>query len=259
MSNCVLITGGAQRLGAELVRTFAQAGWRVWLHYQNSQQLAQELMQQLNMQGAQVKLVQADLANEAQLVQMMAQTTAEGGLDVLINNASLFNPDAGDDFLLTTAKAQLDVNLIAPMYLGQLLAKNMVEKNQSNACIIHVLDQKVFNLNPDYFSYTLSKLALERAVMLQAQSLAPRVRVCGVAPGLMYVSGPQQPENFEIASRVNLRRMPTDPRDVAKACLFLATTPSITGVSISVDNGQHLVPLQRDVMFAVEDWLKDER
>jgi NAD(P)-dependent dehydrogenase (short-subunit alcohol dehydrogenase family) len=118
--------------------------------------------------------------------------------------------------------------------------------------VIHILDQKVFNLNPDYFSYTVSKLALERSVALQAQSLAPALRVCGVAPGLMFLSGPQTQENFDRASRVNLMRHPIDAAQVAATCLFLAQNPCITGTTVCVDNGQHLVPLARDVMFMSE-------
>jgi len=119
-----------------------------------------------------------------------------------------------------------------------------------------VLDQKVYNLNPDYFSYTVSKLALERAVALQAQSLAPAVRVCGVAPGILFESGPQDHDNFQKAARANLLRRPIDPADVARSCVFLAGTPSVTGSILSVDNGQHLVPLPRDIMFVVDDLLK---
>ena len=118
--------------------------------------------------------------------------------------------------------------------------------------VIHILDQKVFNLNPDYFSYTVSKLALERSVALQAQALAPALRVCGVAPGLMFLSGPQTQENFDRNSRVNLLREPIDPAQVAATCLFLAQNPCITGTTVCVDNGQHLVPLARDVMFLGE-------
>ena len=119
--------------------------------------------------------------------------------------------------------------------------------------IIHLLDQKVFNLNPDFFSYTVSKLALERSVALQAQALAPALRVCGVAPGLMFVSGDQTQENFERSSQVNLMQTAIDPQRVAQSVLFLAENPCITGVTLTVDNGQHLVPLARDVMFAVQD------
>jgi NAD(P)-dependent dehydrogenase (short-subunit alcohol dehydrogenase family) len=122
--------------------------------------------------------------------------------------------------------------------------------------VIHVLDQKVFNLNPDYFSYTLSKLALERAVSLQAQSLAPTLRVNAVAPGLMYLSGPQTQENFNRAASANLLRHPINPADVASSVVFLAGNASITGTTVRVDNGQHLVPLARDVMFVVEELFK---
>jgi NAD(P)-dependent dehydrogenase (short-subunit alcohol dehydrogenase family) len=110
------------------------------------------------------------------------------------------------------------------------------------------LDQKVFNLNPDYFSYTLSKLALHQAVSLQAQALAPVLRVNAVAPGLLYLSGPQTDENFQAAGRVNLLREPINPEHVAQSVLFLAQNPGITGASLPVDHGQHLVPMARDVM-----------
>ena len=102
----------------------------------------------------------------------------------------------------------------------------------------------------------MSKLALERAVALQAQSLAPAVRVCGVAPGILYQSGPQGEANFQQAARANPMRRPIDPADVARACVFLAGTPSVTGTTLSVDNGQHLVPLPRDIMFVVDELLK---
>lgn len=257
MAKRILITGGTQRLGAELVRAFSSAGHEVWCHFQHSKNQARALKASLAEQGITLHLISADLGQASEMQTMMDSIEREGGaLDVVVNNASMFVPDEGRDFLVETARLQLDVNLIAPMFLGQLLARQQAKGSGGEACVIHVLDQKIFNLNPDYFSYTLSKLALERAVELQAQALAPAVRVCGVSPGLMYLSGPQLAENFEIASRINLRRQATDPCDVAKTCVFLAETSSITGTTVRVDNGQHLVPLTRDVMFVVEDWLK---
>jgi NAD(P)-dependent dehydrogenase (short-subunit alcohol dehydrogenase family) len=168
----------------------------------------------------------------------------------------LVEPDSGLDFDPALLRRQMEVNLVAPLLLGRELARQQAQRPERgerlDACLIHVLDQKVFNLNPDYFSYTSTKLALERSVAMQAQALAPSVRVCGVAPGLIYPSGPQSQENFERASGVNLLRRATPPADVAATCLFLAQTGSITGVSVCVDNGQHLVPLARDVMFAAQ-------
>jgi NAD(P)-dependent dehydrogenase (short-subunit alcohol dehydrogenase family) len=249
----VLVTGGAQRLGAEIVRQFAAAGWRVWCHYQRSADAARALQAELRTAGAQVDLVQADLAHSDEVQRMVdhiAQTS--GPLDCLVNNASLFEPDTGAAMDLNGTRQQLEVNLIAPLALASLMAQQAAPKAlPGQRSVVNILDQKVFNLNPDYFSYTVSKLALERSVALQAQALAP-LRVCGVAPGLMFLSGPQTQENFDRASRVNLLREPIDPAQVAATCLFLAQNPCITGTTVCVDNGQHLVPLARDVMFLAD-------
>lgn len=257
MPDSVLITGGAQRLGRELVLAFARAGWHVWCHYGHSADAAQALQADLRAQGLAVEVIGADLSQEAQVLSMVAQITQQRGpLRALVNNASLFEPDTGLDFDPALLRQQMEVNLVAPLLLGRELARQQTQRSDpvdgQDACLIHVLDQKVFNLNPDYFSYTTTKLALERSVDLQAQALAPGVRVCGVAPGLIYPSGPQSQDNFDRASRVNLLRRATPPADVAATCLFLAQTRSITGVTVCVDSGQHLVPLARDVMFAAQ-------
>ena len=250
----VLITGGAQRLGAMLCRSFASAGWSVWCHYHRSGAAAESLRTNLAQQGLMIHTVQADLAIEAQRQLMMDQIVAQTSpLHCLVNNASSFEPDSARDFDVDAARQQLEVNLLAPMALTAAMARSIPARDRSGErSVIHVLDQKVFNLNPDYFSYTTSKLALERLVALQAQALAPQLRVCGVAPGLMFVSGPQSQANFDKASKINQLRRPINPAQVAASCLFLATNPCITGVTLTVDNGQHLLPLPRDVMFVVE-------
>lgn len=258
MVDRVLVTGGAQRLGAELVRAFARAGWEVWCHHHHSVEQAGSLRAALRQQGLSVELVRADLARQDEVLAMVHEIEQRAGpLRAVINNASRFEPDTGAAFDPDLARSLLEVNLITPMLLGRELARQHAEGAAADACVVHVLDQKVYNLNPDYFSYTASKLALERMVALQAQALAPRVRVCGVAPGLMYLSGPQATDNFERASRINLLRKPIDPADVAQTCLFLAGNASVTGTTLCVDNGQHLVPLDRDVMFVVDELFKE--
>lgn len=254
----VLVTGGARRLGALLCRQFAQAGWQVWCHYQHAEAPAQALCAELRQLGVQAHPIQADLADADARRRLMATITEQTGpLHALVNNASSFEPDSAAAMDEAGARSQLEVNLLAPLALAGLMAQSLAQTPPTGEpaglrSVIHVLDQKVFNLNPDYFSYTVSKLALERAVALQAQALAPALRVCGVAPGLMFLSGPQSQANFDRACRVNLLRHATDPAQVAASCLFLADNPCITGVTITVDNGQHLVPLPRDVMFVVD-------
>ena len=254
-----LITGGATRLGRETALAFAQAGWGVACHYRHSQKAAQDLCALIRAQGGSATAVQGDLEDEVSCRQLFDATIRVTGSDLLcvVNNASLFEPDDARAMDEAQALQQLQVNLMAPLRFSRWLAQ-MHEANpppaqpSGSASVIHVLDQKVFNLNPDYFSYTLSKLALERAVSLQAQALAPTLRVNAVAPGLMYLSGPQSQDNFDKASQANLMRRPLNPRHVADCVVFLAGNAGITGTTLRVDNGQHLVPSPRDIMFVTE-------
>jgi NAD(P)-dependent dehydrogenase (short-subunit alcohol dehydrogenase family) len=269
MQPWVLITGGAKRLGRATCLGFAASGWNVACHFNASAKDCDDLEKEIANQYPHVKFLglKAQLASNTEveaLFQTLTQTTGEDLLCV-VNNASLFEPDTADAFDQEQALEQLRVNLLAPMRLGQLMAALHSKANGSHnrpsnmtPSLVHILDQKVFNLNPDYFSYTLSKLALERAVSLQAQGLAPTVRVNAVAPGLMYPSGPQSQSNFDKAASVNLLHRPIDPEHVVQCILFLAQNPALTGTTLRADNGQHLVPLERDVMNVVDQLLKGQ-
>ena len=258
MGSWALITGGSVRLGRDIALAFARAGWHVACHYNRSAAEAEQLCAEVRALGQQAIRVQGELADEASCQRIFETTIATTGqaLHCVVNNASLFVPDEGTDFDDAQALEQVKVNLMAPMRFGKWMAQLHAHAESPQPSLIHVLDQKVFNLNPDYFSYTLSKLALERAVSLQAQALAPTLRVNAVAPGLMFLSGPQTQDNFDRAARANLLRQPIRSSDVADSVVFLAQNPSITGTTLRVDNGQHLVPLARDVMFVVDELFK---
>ena len=119
--------------------------------------------------------------------------------------------------------------------------------------MVNLLDQKLWNPNPDYLSYTLSKAALEAANTLLAQALAPRVRVCGVAPGVTLPSGPMSGDEFDAAHRLTPLQRSSTPHDIARAVRFLLESPAITGTTLLVDGGQHLQAQPRDVMFLARE------
>lgn len=257
-----LVTGAAQRLGREIALALARQGWHVAVHYHRSADAARRTVAELQALGVRALAVAQALDEPGAADRLLAGVRAATGAvpHCVVNNASTFEPDAGTDVTEDLLLRQLRVNTVVPVLLGRALwaalgdAADTAHDAAAGAhSVIHVLDQKVHNLNPDYFSYTISKLALERTVALQAQALAPRVRVCGVSPGLIYVSGPQSEANFQRARRVNLLRAPIDPARVADTVAFLAANPGLDGAVVPVDNGQHLVPLARDVMFVVED------
>ena len=129
--------------------------------------------------------------------------------------------------------------------------KNKTEKiaEDSLPSVIQLLDQKLINLNPDYLSYTLSKAALLSSVEMLALDFAPLLRVVGLAPGISLPSGDQTEEGFAKAHQMTPLQRSSKPNDVAKAAVFLAQANAITGTTLYVDGGQHLLPSTRDVMF----------
>lgn len=253
----VLVTGAARRLGREISLQFARGGWDVAAHYHRSEAEAQSLAAEIGALGGACHPVAADLARADVAAQLLDAVQAAAGRlpHCLVNSAALFAHDDAWDATPSSLQAHFEVNARAPLLLANALARRVRAGGQEAGgaySVVHVLDQKVHNLNPDYFSYTLSKLTLAGGVALQAQALAPWVRVCGVSPGLLYLSGPQTQSNFAAASRVNLLRRPVEPADVARCALFIAGNRSLNGTTLQADNGQHLVALDRDVMFAVE-------
>ena len=244
----VLITGAAKRIGRHIALHMARQGWDVALHYGRSEAEALQLAEEIRALGRRALTLQADLADEqAARALVPAAMQAFGRLDGIVNNASLFAEDSAADFSYERFQRHLLANTGAPVLLAQCL--HAVLKQGEQACVINLLDQKLWNLNPDFLSYTLSKAALQCATTVLAQALAPKLRVAGVAPGITMVSGHQSQDDFEQAHRVTPLGRSSTPDDIARAVCFIADSPAITGTTLLVDGGQHLLPLQRDVMF----------
>jgi NAD(P)-dependent dehydrogenase (short-subunit alcohol dehydrogenase family) len=244
----VLVTGGAKRIGQSICMAFAKAGWNVAVHYGTSREAALATVATLQQAGVQAAALQADLADAAQTAALAGQAAhALGRLDAVVNNASLFELDVAADFSYDKLIAHMRPNLAAPIVLARELYRLLAHDAQG--VVINLLDQKLYNYNPDFLSYTLSKAGLQAATTMLAQALAPKVRVVGVAPGITLVSGDQTQSGFDAAHTATPLGKSSTPEDVARTCVFAAQSPAITGTTIVVDGGQHLVPLQRDVMF----------
>lgn len=243
----VLVTGAAKRVGAVIARKLAGEGWGVFVHYRASRAEADVIAQSIIATGGRAEIVQADLADPAAAAAMADKLAARGDWVGLVNNAASFVYDSIDDFAYAQAEAQLRLNLLAPVYLARRLKEALAPG--ANGFVINIADQKVLNPNPDYLSYTLSKLALAHATGALAMALAPRVRVNCIAAGLMLPSAGQSPEQFARVHNQTLTGRGARAEDLAEAAAYFARAENVTGALLAVDGGQHLAPSARDVMF----------
>ncbi|MBP0600701.1 SDR family oxidoreductase [Herbaspirillum sp. LeCh32-8] len=245
-----LVTGAARRIGRHIALALARAGWDVAVHYNRSRDEADEVVREIEALGRRALAVRAELGNEDEVRGLLAQTAPLGRVSCIVNNASLFDFDDAASFGNDRLQLHMAANVGAPVLLAQALYE--ATPADSQAVVVNLLDQKLYNPNPDYLSYTLSKAALHSATTLLAQALAPRVRVVGVAPGLTMVSGDQTNEQFGRAHQVTPLGKSSTPDDVAAAVCYVASAQAVTGTTLLVDGGQHLLPLSRDVMFVAK-------
>ncbi len=191
---------------------------------------------------------QADLADEPATRALVPQVLAQmGRLDAVVNSAALFEHDSSASFSYASVQRHLLANTAAPIVLAQALAEHLAaSQGGRTGCIVNMLDQKLWNQNPDFVSYTLSKAALEAANTMLAMALAPRVRVVGVAPGLTLTSHMLSDAQFAALHQLSPLGHSSTPEDVCSAVLFALTNASITGTTLLVDGGQHLMKFERD-------------
>ena len=241
----VLVTGGARRLGRAIALDLAAAGWQVAVHFRGSDAQARETSAACAAH-APSDVFQADLADEPQVRALVPAVVQRfGRLDAVVNNASRFEHDDARSFTAATLAAHMAANTAAPVVLAQALAAHL-EQRDGQGAVVNLLDQKLWNPNPDFLSYTLSKAALEAATTLLAQGLAPRLRVVGVAPGLTLTSHLLPQEKFEQLHKLSPLGRSSTPEDVAHAVRFALENGSITGTTLLVDGGQHLMKFDRD-------------
>jgi NAD(P)-dependent dehydrogenase (short-subunit alcohol dehydrogenase family) len=241
-----IVTGGGRRIGAAICRALAADGWHLLIHCGSSAAEAEALAEELG----NASCVAADLAHPASAETIVAALAGLPPAKLLVNNASRFAHDSADDFDAVGWDAHLDINLRAPALLSRAFARQAGK----GGLIVNLLDAKLAAPNPDFFSYTISKIGLAGLTELLARAWAGRgIRVCGIAPSVTLVSGRQTRENFDAVHRLNALGRGVDVDQVVAALRFIIATPTLTGQTITLDGGQRFLALPHDVQFLERD------
>ena len=247
-----LVTGSGRRLGRAMACALAERGWSVAIHYNSSQQGADETLRAVREAGGDGAMVQADLSSEAD-VEGLVDRAVEGlggPLGLLINNASTFEADTLKDHSRQDWDYHMQVNLRAPVRLTQAFAAQCAPDSQG--LVVNMIDQRVLKLNPNFFSYTLSKSALYTATTTMAQALAPNIRVNGIGPGPTMRNARQSEQDFRAQKQATLTEQGSPPGEIIRALLDLIDAQAVTGQMIAVDGGQHLIWQTPDIMDITE-------
>lgn len=247
----VLVTGGATRIGAAIVRRFAAAGWHVVIHYRASSAAAEALAAEL----PSAETIGFDLLDdEAAVAAVTGLAGRLPGWRCLVNSASVFDYDSVTALDPATNREAMQVNALAPARLAQTFL-GVTAGCAGVRSVIHVTDMKIENTNPDFFSYTMSKHALAATIGMLAKGFAEdgSVRIHGIAPGAILASHDQREEETEVSHRLNLLQRKTGPDEIADAALFLASGALASGQSLFIDSGQHLLDQPRDVIWLARD------
>lgn len=236
-----IVTGGARRIGGAIARALAADGWHVLIHHHSSDaaKLAEEI-------GA--STVRADLADPGAAETIIGALKGLPPAGLLVNSAAGFALDQFEDFTAAQWDRHMAVNARAPALLTQAFAR-VVPEGQG-ALVVNLLDAKLAQPNPDFFTYTVSKMAFAGVTELSARVLAGRgIRVCGIAPSVTLVSGPQTRQNFDAVHRMNALERGVTVEQIVEALRFVIATPTLTGQTIVLDGGQRFLGLPRDVQF----------
>ena len=246
----IIITGAATRIGAAIAKKLSGPNIEIVIHYNKSKSKAEKLKKDLEKKGSKIYLLRADLNKENEVQKILKFSKSKlRYFDCLINNASLFENDKLENFTAKSWDNHLKTNLKAPALLSQGFAKNIRSKNNN---IINIIDQRVFKLTPYFFSYTLSKTGLYTLTKTSAMSLAPSIRVNGIAPGPTIKNQRQTDKHFKKQYLATPLKKQVDVNEICNAVDFFIKNSSITGQVLAIDSGQNLNWQTPDIMGGKE-------
>ncbi|WP_340694067.1 SDR family oxidoreductase [Hyphomonas sp.] len=236
-----LVTGAGARLGKAMAEALGQDGWAVAIHYRSSKDGAEATRAAIETAGGRAALVQADLADEAETAGLVARAGAALGqpVSLLVNSASVFADDSAAGHTREDWDTHFETNLRAPVHLAQQMANGLPASEKG--LVVNLIDQRVWKLTPEFFTYTLSKAALWQATQTLAQALAPHVRVNAIGPGPTLKSIHQTDEVFAAETRATLTGEGSSPEEILRALRYFIAASSVTGQMIAADGGQHLM------------------
>ena len=245
----VLVTGAAKRIGAAIASAFGEAGWHVVIHYHGSADDAEALAATLSS----AETVECDLIDPVAAVRMVENLARRlPDWRVMVNNASVFEYDTVTGLDPATYSTAARVNAQSPAAMAMAFLRSA--RAMGGKRVIQITDQKLANTNPDFFSYTMSKHAVDGAIRMLAKSHTdPRDRIYGLAPGAILASHDQAEEEVERSHILNLLGRKTDAREIADAALFLSRGNLASGETLYVDSGQHLLNQPRDVIYLARE------
>jgi len=235
-----LVTGAAKRLRRAIALDLARHGWNIAIHYNASEREARATCEDVRSSGVKAVAVKADLQREEETERIVEHAARElGPLTALINSASIFENDQWYSADRASWDRHMEVNLRAPLVLAQQFAKQL--PREAHGAIVNLLDQRLFNPAPDFLSYGVSRAGLHWLTATLAQALAPRIRINAVAPGPTLKAAKQTPEHFEKERQSTILGHGSEPQDICDAVRYLLQAQAVTGQTLTVDGGQHLI------------------
>lgn len=243
-----LVTGGHRRLGGIIAATLARAGHSLAIHGSHDTRLDSHLALTLEEEGTEWEGFVVDFADPESAEELVAMVAERFGRppDILVNSAAMFGQDRLDTVTADDLMRHYAVNCAAPTLLTKAFAT--VPAGSIDRCIVNILDQRIDHPHADQLAYTLSKLALAGLTRTSAASLAPKVRVNAVAPGLTIATPDYDAAQMErLAEMMPLARLP-QAEEIAQAVVYLVNATAVTGQTLYVDGGAHLKSYDRDFM-----------